>query len=102
MVARQIVALPYTRDFLRKVCRSITGPDEVPNRGHKSKSATLGPHQCNQCSGPVKRPGADRVTLSRVGIEKRPGGPSIHRGGEFPAQVDRISNAEIETLTANG
>src|SRR6516165_10987388 len=102
MVAGQIVALPYTGDFLRKVGRSATGPIEVANRRRESKSAALRIHQCNQCSGPLKGPGADRMTLGRVGIEKRLGGPSLHRGGEFPAQVDCISNTKIKTLTANG
>ena len=53
-------------------------------------------HQGNLCAGPLQGPGADGVTLRRVGIEKRFGGPSIHSCGELPAQVDGVSNAEIK------
>src|ERR1700733_11046897 len=102
MIAAQIVALPYPGDSLREVCRSVTGPDEVRNNRSKSKVATLGTHQCNQCSGPFKDPGADRMALSRVRIEKRFGSPSFHRCGEFPAQVDCISDTKIKSLTADG
>src|ERR1043166_1223747 len=101
MVARQIVALPYTGDFLRKVCRS-SGPDEFPNGRRENKPLTLGTHQCNQGFGPIKGPCADRVALVRIRVEKGFGGPSIHGGGEFPAKVDRISNAKIKPLTADG
>src|SRR5580704_246959 len=102
MTAGQIVALPYTGDFLRKGCRSTGASDDIRHKRRKSKVATLGTHQRNQCSGPLKGPSADGVTLRRVGIEKRFRGPSIHRCAEFPAQIDCISDSEIQPLTANG
>src|SRR5438067_13448417 len=102
MIAGQIVALPYARDSLRKGGRSITASDDVRNKGRKFKVATLGSHQFNQCSGPFQRPSADGVTLSSVGVTQRFGSPPLRRCGEFPAEVDGISDTKIQSLTANG
>src|SRR5271167_2096317 len=90
-VVREVVALPHPGNFSGKGLGSEGAAGQIGEERSKSKVATLGTHQCNQCFSPLKSPSADGVALRGVRIQKCFGRPTLHRCGEFPAEVEGIS-----------
>lgn len=53
-------------------------------------------------AGVVQDAGRDGVAFGVVGVEQGSGCVAVHCGGEFPAEVDGVLDAHVESLAAGG
>ena len=62
----------------------------------------LGGHQLHLRAGVVQDVGGDRAPFGLVGVQQPGGRPAGDAGGQFPAEVERVLDPEVESLSPGG
>ncbi len=62
--------------------------------------ARLGGHQLHLRAGVVQHGGGHRVPFGVVAVQQALRRPAVHLGGQFPAEVERVLDAEVQALPA--
>src|SRR5277367_2686014 len=100
MIAAQVIAQRNSGDLLDKIRCALPGLNQVANDGCDSAGVWVRQHDGYLGACPFEGPGSGGMTLSRIGVEQISGSPALDGCGELPSEVQGLSEASVNSLTA--
>ena len=97
----EVVADAGGGDLLGQVPVHVLEVHQLRHQPAHRLRARLERDQLHLRAGVVQHVGGDRVPLGLVAVQQPLRRPAVDLGGQFPAQVDRILDAEVESLPAD-
>jgi hypothetical protein len=100
MPLADVVADRDRRDLLDQVPVHVLEVHQVRQQPAHCPGARLGGQQLHLRAGVVQHVGGHRVPFGVVAVQQPLRCPAVDLGGQFPAEVERVLDAEVEPLPA--
>jgi hypothetical protein len=102
MTLAELVAHPDRTDLLGEVPAHVLEVHQLRHQAAHCLRPRLQRHQLHLRAGVVQYVGGHRVPFGVVAVQQPNWRPAVDLGGQLPAQVERVLDAEVETLPAHG
>ena len=96
----EVVADADRDDLLDQVAVHLFEVHQLREQSPHCLGAGLGGHQFDLRAGVVQYVGGHRVPFGVVAVQQVLRRPAVDLGGQFPAEVERVLDAEVEPLAA--
>ena len=98
----EVVADVDRGDLLDQVAVHLVEVHQLGEQPAHGLRARLGGQQLHLGAGVVQHVRGDRMTFGLVGVQQGLRRPAADLGGQLPAEVERVLDAEVEALSAGG
>jgi len=98
MALAEVVADPDRGDLLDQVPVHLLEVHQFRHQPAHCLGSRLEGHQLDLRAGGVQHRGGHRVPFGVVAVQQPRRGPAADLGGQFPAEVERVLDAEVEPL----
>ena len=100
MAFAEVVADPDRGDLLGQVPVDVLEVHQFRHQPAHGLGTRLGGHQLHLCAGHVQHVGGHRAPFGLVAVQQPLRCPAGDLGGQLPAEVERVLDAEVEPLPA--